>query len=84
MKRYRKEFPRGKKSEGLRIRIELFLRDGVDMDNFKSDVDFVLILAIGDPRRKAPVYNEVTSRLRSHGVITEGIRLRGRAREMVS
>lgn len=84
VKRYRKEFPRGKKSEGLRIRIELFLRDGVDMDNFKSDVDFVLILAIGDPKRKAPVYNEVTSRLRSHGVITEGIRLRGRAREIVS
>ncbi len=84
VKRYYNEFPRGRKCEGLRVRIKLFLRDGVDMDNYREDVDFALILTIRDPKREIPIYNEVTSRLRSLGVITEGIRLRGRAREMVS
>lgn len=83
VKRYCKRF-RGKRSEELRMKIELFLRDGLDMDRFKGDVDFALILTVGDPERRVPVYDEVTSRLLSLGIITEGIQIRGRAREMVS
>lgn len=82
VKRYYAKF-RGKKSEGLRMRIRLFLRDGLDMDNFTGEVPFTLILTLRDPERKFPVYDEVTSKLRSLNVITEGIQLRGRAREIL-
>ncbi len=83
VKKYYARF-RGKKFEELKIKIELFLRDGQDMDTFRRNVDFALIVTVGDPGRRTPVYDEVTSGLHSLGITTDEIRIRGRARERVS
>ena len=81
VKRYYHKF-RGRKAEELRISIKLFLRDGPDINNL-GNIDFALILTLRDPEEKALIYNEVTSRLRSHGIVTEGIELRGRLKEKI-
>jgi hypothetical protein len=82
VKRYYKKL-RGQKSEGQKVKIGLFLRDGPDMYTFEKNIKFALILTLRDPARVAPVYNDITSRVRARGLLTEEIRIRGRAREMV-
>lgn len=82
VKRYYKNF-RGKKTEELKMKIELFLRDGPDLDDFTDEVPFVLIFTLRDTKRQSPVYDGVISKLHSLNIRTEGIQLRGRAREMV-
>lgn len=82
VKKYCAKF-RDKKSEKLKMKIELFLRDGLDMDNFNDNVAFALILTIRDPKERTPIYDEVTLGLHSLGIITDGIRIRGRAREKI-
>ena len=81
VKRYYKKF-RGRKTEELKMKIELFLRDCPDLDGFADEVPFVLIFTLRDTKRQSPVYDEVTSKLHSLNVITEGIQLKRRAKEM--
>ncbi|MGD2249017.1 MAG: S8 family peptidase [Candidatus Methanofastidiosia archaeon] len=83
VKKYYKRIPRGITSEELKIKIDLFLRDGLDMKNFSGEIPFALILTIRDFEERLPIYDEVVSTLRSLNIITEGIGLRGRVREMV-
>lgn len=83
VKKYYKRIPRGITSEDLKIKIDLFLRDGVDMKNFNGEVPFALILTIRDFEERLHIYDEVVSNLRSLNILAEGIKLRGRVREMV-
>jgi len=83
IKKYYAKIPRGKKSEELRIKITAHLRDGPDMEDFGDEIPFVLILTLKDHEMKLPIYDEVVSNLRSLGIITEGIRLKGRIREII-
>jgi serine protease AprX len=83
VKKYYKRIPRGITSEELKIKIDLFLRDGLDMKNFSGEIPFALILTIRDFEKRFPIYNEVVLNLGSLGIRTEEIGLRGRVREMV-
>ncbi|MBU7023534.1 MAG: hypothetical protein HXS40_05145, partial [Theionarchaea archaeon] len=82
VKKYYAKF-NAKESLELKIRTELFLREGLDMDTFMSGIDFALIVTVRDPEKNSPVYDETIIGLHSLGIITEGIRLKGRIRERV-
>lgn len=80
VKRYCAKF-NAKESLESKIRIELFLREGPDMDTFAGSIDFALILTVRDPEKRSPVYDEIVHGLHSLGVMTDEIRLKGRIRE---
>jgi hypothetical protein len=55
---------KGKRGDRWRLKVQLLVRHGVDGEALKAQ-PFSLIVTIADPKRNAPVYDEIARTIRS-------------------